>query len=362
MKKFLVFAITLYGCIFLAGCGLFNREFVSIEDYVYPTSNPEEESTSSYTASNEIDLKNALVSLVDSGETEGQIVISDSYSGNIQEDMDNAIWQVKSQDALCAYCVKNVSYEVVTVVTYNEIDVQISYSDIGIPLEDIHKLQYSTDLSDIIETSINNSDKKLVILVNKSSYSSTDMENLIQTTYESNPIICPVKPEASVNLFSGKNSQRLYEIEFDYKLDDQTLEEQKEQLNNITLFTEEEMNENEYDKTLTVIARMQSVEQGNGNTVYDALVLNSANSHGKALGFVALCREIGLEARIVYGQRDWEDCCWNIVKVDGNYYHVYVDTEEEQPLKTDEQMWGTFRWNTGDYPTCEVAYLVDEGQ
>lgn len=358
MKKLIVATIVLYCGLLLCGCSMYDKEYVSISDYTYPLQNAAV-NNSAKTASNLTELKSAIVSIVDSGEEEGQIVISDFYNGNINEDMDNAIWQVKSQDALCAYCVKNISYDLITIVTYNEVNLHVTYSNIGLPLGNILKLQYSTDLGEIVETSINNTDKKLVILVNKSSFSSNDMMNLIDETYNQNPLICPVRPKATVALFSGNNGQRLYEITFNYRMSDELLKEQKDQLNNISLFTEEEIAADEFEKVCTVVNRLSTIIPGEGNTVHDALVKGCADSEGIALGFVALCREIGLESLIVYGQQNLEECCWNMVKIDGNYYHVDVSSNDGELLKTDEQMWGTYRWNTYEYPVCDTPYLID---
>ena len=98
-------------------------------------------------------------------------------------------------------------------------------------------------------------------------------------------------------------------------------------------------------------------DSSSDNTAYAALVNRRANSEGIAFAYVELCRQLGLECNIVYGQLFWEDYCWNIVKVDGNYYHVDA-TEcirsglESGFLKNDESFWGNYRWDVASYPKC----------
>ena len=41
-----------------------------------------------------------------------------------------------------------------------------------------------------------------------------------------------------------------------------------------------------------------------------------------AYAFVRLCSLLGLDCRHGLRPCDWEDTCWNIVSVDGSYYHI----------------------------------------
>ena len=93
------------------------------------------------------------------------------------------------------------------------------------------------------------------------------------------------------------------------------------------------------------------------NTAYAALVGGRANSEGAALAYIVLCRELGVDCRIVYGQEDWIEHCWNIVRIDGSYYHVDItaaieDGAEAGFLMNDEMAWGHYRWDVSSYPKC----------
>ena len=76
-----------------------------------------------------------------------------------------------------------------------------------------------------------------------------------------------------------------------------------------------------------------------------------------AFAFVHLCTLLGLDCRMVYGQRSWEDYCWNIVNVDGDYYHVdpavcAAGDLDGGFLVRDELMWEDCRWDVTAYPPC----------
>ena len=80
---------------------------------------------------------------------------------------------------------------------------------------------------------------------------------------------------------------------------------------------------------------------------------SEADSEGVAFGYVELCRRLGLDCRIVYGQKDWQDHCWNIVRIDGEYYHVDLFAGMDNGfLKNDSAFWGSYRWAVNEYPKC----------
>lgn len=60
-----------------------------------------------------------------------------------------------------------------------------------------------------------------------------------------------------------------------------------------------------------------------GNTIYGALVRKKALCEGYAKSFSYLCNKVGIENIIVTGSTDTAHM-WNMVKIDGNWYHIDV--------------------------------------
>ena len=52
------------------------------------------------------DLRDAIRNTVAAGASERTIVFESSYAGNPYEDLASACWQVRTEDALCAYCIR----------------------------------------------------------------------------------------------------------------------------------------------------------------------------------------------------------------------------------------------------------------
>lgn len=346
----------------LCGCsGLYNKEYLSVNEYEI-TEQESYVSSDKITVRNFNGLKQAILRFAYAGETEGRVVFDSSYEGDLLEDMASACWQVRTQDALCAYCVENIAYELTKIVTTNEANVYINYSSFCESADNIIHLPFSYGIESRLEEALENRDRNLVVLVSSSSYSAEDIEMLLTKIYRENPTLVPREPQASVTMYSGTGSQRLYEISINYGLTSEELEQRMAALQAIDAFSNVDISSlNEYQRALMacqyLIDNCSLTDNDSDNTAYAALVNHQANSEGMAFAYVELCRQLDLDCYIVYGQLFWEDYCWNIVKVDGSYYHVDASEcirsgLEGSFLKNDEGFWGNYRWDVASYPKC----------
>lgn len=115
-------------------------------------------------------------------------------------------------------------------------------------------------------------------------------------------------------------------------------------------------------------------------TVYGALVLGKAVCQGYAEAMKMLCSMTGLECMVVTGDalafEEWIGHAWNIIKIDGKYYHVDVTFDDpvmqnsEQTLSynyfnlTDAEISKNHRWEKENYPVCnsiEFNYYYKNG-
>ena len=361
-KKHLALVMAAVVVFSLCGCsGWFNKEYLSVKDYIPPVQE-------NYSSKDKISVRNftglrqALLRFAYAGESEGRIVFDASYDGDPLEDLASACWQVRTQDALCAYCVENIAYELTKIVTTNEATVYYSYSNFCESADNIVHLPYSYGVESTLLETLENRDRKLVVLVASSSYTAEDIEGLLTRVYRENPTLVPREPRASVNMYSGTGSQRLYEISINYGLTSEELEQRIAALQAVDAFSGMDMES--LSNGQRALAACQYLMQhcqlsaaAADNTAYSALVNHTANSEGLAFAYVDLCRQLKLECSIVYGQYQWQDRCWNIVKIDGSYYHVDVFEAINSGLESsfmvnDENFWGNHRWDVASYPKC----------
>lgn len=208
-----------------------------------------------------------------------------------------------------------------------------------------------------------------MLLINASSYTEDGMAELVRSVYTSYPLSLPKKPNVSVNLYTGTGMQRLYEITLDYGVDN---EEQESFLNSVdklgSLFDAQTRRLDEPHRALAaceyLVANCHYDARGY-DSAYSALSYGYAGSEGIALAYTELCRQLGIDCTVVYGQFDWADHCWNVIKLDGDYYHVDVTAcidggIEAGFLKNDEAMWGSYRWNASDLKPCNGSLSYND--
>ena len=345
----------------LCGCSWLDKEYVSIHDYVF--SEQEKNMTGSrFTVHSFNALTSALLGMVYEGRTEGSIVFDPNYEGDAGEDLDRACRMLRTEDALCAYCVENISYEFNKIVTINEANVTFSYSKVSESPRRIVHLGFSSEAESAILNAFDRGTRTLTLLVGRSGFSAEDMAAQVVKTYRDNPTVIPKKPEATVNVFSGAGSQRLYEINIDYGLSTAMLWQcrmELEMFKPLSHLDKSSLSEVEraYAACRYLVENCEITENPEENSAYSALIQKSANSEGLAFAYVELCRQLGVDCRIVYGQRDWKEHCWNIVRMDDNYYHVDItQCAKGGPalgfMQNDESFWGIYRWDVAAYPKC----------
>ena len=172
MKK-LLFLLVIAVLLF-SGCGFFNDTYVVESDYTLPVGKePVRDGIVYITALS--DLLDTIRTTVADGKKTQTILFDSSYSGNPSEDLASACWQVRTEDALCAYCVENIAYELSQIVSYTEANLNISYSSGALPVEEIITMPYATELDDRIAEAIRSGTSRLAILINRSTLTAETM-------------------------------------------------------------------------------------------------------------------------------------------------------------------------------------------
>ena len=315
-------ALLLLLAVLLSGCSAFDREYVSIQDYT-PHAQEQSASDGRIQVRTLAGLRQALLSMAYAGQTDGDIVFDAAYDGDPTEDMASACWTVRTQDALCAYCVENIAYELNKIVTIHEASVHISYSGMTVSPDEIEHLSFSSEAETEILSAMSRGDRRLALLVGRSGFSADDMAAQVVKAYRENTSVVPQEPRASVTIYSGTGAQRLYEIVFNYGMSRDALDTKRAELAAFDPFADldaAELSEAACAREafLYLAQNCAPSEESGGNTAYAALIDGRADSEGIAFGYVELCKRLGVDCRIVYGQYAWEEHCWNIVRVDLN--------------------------------------------
>lgn len=100
---------------------------------------------------------------------------------------------------------------------------------------------------------------------------------------------------------------------------------------------------------------------------YGALVNHRAVCQGYSEALNILCKEAGIDSYVIDGKMNDGEChAWNIVRIEGNTYHLDVTHDDPVPnvdgyvqynyfLTTDEMMKNSRTWDTKKYPSCNTT-------
>ena len=365
MKRLIALLLCLAGLSLCACSSIYEKEYTVVESYV-PTA-PQMQLTGdkvtvrSYTA-----LRQALQNMVLAGQSTGSIVFDQDYMGEAAQDLSNACWQVRTENALCAYCVDNIAYELSTVLTNDEAQINIIYGDTGCSVEDIVRMPYATALDTALYSALEGGRSQLVMLISYSTYSAASMEAALSRLYRENPLTAPVEPRFSVSVYSGTGMQKLYDVSIDYRMNEGMRLARMELLSGLKPFGASVLRMTEREKLRQVIEYLSArVSLEGSGSVYDALIPGSTDSEGLALAVVALCRQLDIECQAVFGQKNWQDHWWNIVELDGLRCHLDMceylgEGLGGAALYDDQYFWGSYRWDTSSYPACTGSMTNEE--
>ena len=117
-----------------------------------------------------------------------------------------------------------------------------------------------------------------------------------------------------------------------------------------------------HDFLIRHIVYDESLDQNN-NHVYSALFRQITLCQGYAQSFQLIARQLGFEIRLITGVSDGLGHAWNLVRIDGRWYHIDATFDDPTPdrgsigpiqyvhfLRSDSVMRSTHIWNAPDWP------------
>jgi hypothetical protein len=341
MKKLLLCVLMLG---LLCGCGVFGEKtYVVVEphDNEYQT----EVDSDAQTVSSYLSLKNAMISFVMDGVEEG-VLRAESYSGDLSKDLSDAVYEVSRGNPIGAFAVDYMTYDYSKIVSYYEINIHCTYRR---TVEEINSIVYVTD-TDEIETQLQEAmtDYATVLRLHVGDYREADLSDLVQEIYRAHPEFALEQPDINVASYPDSGTQRVLEIEFLYKTDQETLKMDQEQLQNVvsnivSLYGSDLDQRTGARRCYYRLGRDGSLTQSGdrvfADSAYGALVEMSATSLGYAQAYTLLMEAQDIPCELVQGTWEGQSRDWCRITLDGTKYYVdpsaaVLDPDTEQFLMT----------------------------
>lgn len=351
----------------LAGC---TRMLES--DYMVQTTHSDQsgetpDSNAVLTVNNYDALVGAVLSFVTEGQKQGVVRLS-NYAGDADKDMQKVGTEIRLEIPLGAYAVDYITYESNRILSYYEMTVNITYKKTKKQIDEIISVLSVARLDDEIANAVRGSVGYLAVEISSDTVSESGIAECITNLYYENPLSVMFLPRLTVNMYPGNTHRKIIEMEFEYPYTAYRIERMRLGMYDDATAILGDIIGSAEEKALDIcLALMEHVEyretpEGGDDwsheyTAYGAITEGAACPEGYAMAFKLLCDIAEIDCVVVIGRLDGVSHAWNIVKIDGEYYHIdpsMCDYEgiETAFLKRDEDMWGRYWWDTEKYEAC----------
>ena len=303
------------------------------------------------------------------------------YHGHVEADIQRACSEIKSINPICAYAVSEIEGIAMRIVSYYEIDINIKYNRTKQQVDSIANvstLRYlRTELLNVMSEYKDEAVFHTTLNVTKE-----EIAEYVDEIYYENPRKIVMKPIVVVEVFPDSGEDKVFELRFGYIERASILSQYGE---NLSLFTrrnaERAVGENDAEILLSLVENLVAActydegmakaisvygAQNFAATAYGALENGNAVGEGFAMAFKALCDELSFDCRVVLGYRNNIVHAWNIVLLNGDYYHIDVamcaaNGIQTAFLKTDAYIFANrYAWDMANTVNCRGTMTYED--
>lgn len=354
--RLMVLAVLL--SLLLCGCSWMDGSYLSVTPH-------QEQNTSiqvkERTASNYLELRNALEDMVDSGVENAVINVAGYRQDLVKDGIANAVLYATHRYPLGAYAVDEITYEIGVGGGRPAISVNITYIHGRSEIRAIENAADMNDVKQLVQKALSECNGNVVAWVK--SYQATDLLQTVEDYMKENPDIVMEMPQISVGVYPDAGSSRIVEVKFTYDTSRESLRQMQEQVRRIFASAQLYINsdatsEQKCAQLYTFLMERFDYQMQTSITPAYSLLSHGVGDGGAfASVYAAMCRKAGLDCRLISGARDGKNWYWNIVQEDGVNYHIDLlrcNEEGQFQRLTDSQMEG-YVWDYTAYGYTETA-------
>lgn len=319
-----IVAMTVLLCILFAGCDAWmGGEYLSVT--------PHEARSEPYTdrvieVNSYTQLRNAITNLVRTGAEDGVISISAFNRGTIHFYVDTAITNVIENTAFGAYAVEKITYEIGTNRGNSVVACKIHYRSGHQLPNKIVRVENIQHFHDLITAALDSAEESVLVYMEQ--YEKLDVEATITSYAEQYPDRVIENPEVIVEQYPEKGAERIVLIRFKYQTDPLLMHQKRSVIEEA--FRSAELCIGDTGDTLGVyeqlylflMGRTEYKEFSSSMPAYDILVQGFGDSKSFAIVYARMCERLGLECKVIHGNRDGKPWSWNVLQYRDKEYHI----------------------------------------
>ena len=341
----------------LTGCAaLLEREYVDIA--THNSALTDDGDPSVLRAENYQELVNALISFITRGAESGSVRLYRS-ADVVEEELEAACLEVIQEDPLGAYCVEHIKYDLESVVTYFDAEIQITYRRTREQVAAIQSATGATAIRSELEDALKVFAPECVLRISYFDGDEDYILDLFREAYYSVPDAALDKPKVSVSIYPDSGRQRIVELQLTYHLEAEELADRHALLlrasEDLTLPLLGLKGDARLIGVLRNLAASARFDPEGGSTAYHALEEGAADSEGLALAAALLCEDLGIDYRVAVGEKDGMRHVWLVVATESGWRHVDPSLEEgaQAAFRSDRvQSALGYVWDADSLPAC----------
>lgn len=301
-------------------------------------------------------LYDTLCGMVESGTESGIISVARYDQQLIEGDMAAAVEDVLATNAIAAYAVEGIRFELGTNAGQSAVAVNITYLHNRAEILKIAHLASGEELTAAVAQALDDCDSGIVVYV--ADYQDMDLDQWVSDYAAANPDQVMEVPEVTVNLYPDEGTDRVLEVKFTYQNSRESLRAMQKKVGDLfeaaAVYAGGDSDPQEqYFKLYSFLMGLFQTYQTDTSITpaYSLMQHGVGDSKAFATVYAALCVKNGLECATVTGTRAGEPRYWNMVRIDGAYYHVDVlecGETGEFVFRVDQEMAG-YVWDYSAY-------------
>lgn len=344
-------------CGTLSGCSWLDGEYSSVKPHL---ADDYEDSKAVAMASSYVQLRDALVDMVKTGTKSGVITVANFKSSTVESYMQSAVKYATTENAIGAYAVDQIRYELGTNSGHQAIAVTISYIHERSEILRIQQVQNVEKAKTVIFENLDKCNAGVVVQI--SDYEETDFVQMIADYARLNPDTVMELPAVSVAVYPEFGKERVVEILYTYQNSREDLRDMQQKV--LPIFTAAELYVRETRDRREKYVQLYSflMERYEQYTVessitpsYSLLMYGVGDSRAFASVYAAMCERAGVPCYTVSGTKNGEAWYWNVIEIDGSFFHVDLLRCAQAGAfreRTDAQMSG-YVWDYSVFKTSE---------
>lgn len=371
MKKLLLL-LTLVLC--LSGCGMLVEDTYLVtekhsEQPTEPSQEPSEQAEPSV-ISNRSQLRGAVLSCIRNWLERDTLRVQD-YEGDLDTDLPEIVRYATEEDPIGAFAVDFVDAELHGSSDDGRIELSIVFRRSAAEIDSIVTVNTTANALRRIEQALTSYETALTLRIRD--YDETDFASHIRAYALENPDLVLALPEVSAEVYPPSGQTRILEVHFNYPHTREQMRTMHTSVRTLLSSAFSYVSSGTTDaervellsRFLMMRYRYHTLENEPAMPAYELLQEGRAHSLSFATVFRYECTLLGIESYLVSGTRNDLPHYWNIVHLDGVYYHVDlmrgIESEEsglhlfsEQEMLSEGYAWALESYPQNPEPTVDA--------